>query len=171
MKKNLLFVLFFLCVGLSAQNLSLNELIALRKMDLDDAESYLVNKGWTFIKGSEPTDETLGKAIFAYGASSTYDYAESFVSIYYRTFGENRINIQFTEQNKYNEFLAGVRKFAPTPINTKVEDNKLVKVYSGATTTFESSSGVGSNRYGDQMPRWHLFIVENQDYETEFGYY
>lgn len=171
MKKILLAVLLFVFVGLSAQNLSLNELISLRKMDLDQAETFLTDKGWNYKGGSTPDEGTMGIAKFVYTRRGDFNYAESFLYFYYSSFGQNRVNIQINNKAKYLEYLTGIKKFAPSPINTKVEGDDLVKIYAGKTTTFEVTTSTGDNRYGETGSVWLLLIVENSDYENQFGYY
>ena len=171
MKKHLLFVLLFVFVGLSAQNLSLNELISLRKMSLDDAETYLTNKGWQYSKGSEAEEGKLGTAQFVLGSSGDFSFAESFLTIIHQYGSVSRISIQVSKLPKYMEYLNGVKKFAPNPINTKIDDGDLVKIYVGATTTFEFATTTASTRYGSTKTTWNLLIAENDDYENQFGYY
>lgn len=171
MKKILLTILLFVFVGLSAQNLSLNELIALRKMDLDGVESFLTKKGWHYKTGESPEEGKLGMAHFVYGTAGDFDYAESFLTFYYPVYGENRIGIQIGKSQKATEYLEAIKRFAPSPINTKVENGNLIKIYAGATTTFEFTTTKTRNSFGDDLASWFLFIVENEDYETQFGYY
>lgn len=171
MKKILLFALLFVCIGLSAQNLSLNELISLRKMSLDEAETYLTNKGWRYSQGSEAGEGNLGTAEFVFGTSGDFSYAESFLSIMHYYGSVKRVGIQISKLPKYTEYLNGVKKFASSPINTKIDKGDLVKIYVGATTTFEFTTTTVSTRYGSTKTSWYLLIAENEDYGTQFGYF
>ena len=122
-------------------------------------------------EGRAPGDGKMGSAIFVYGATHDFEYAESFLNFYYSYLGENRLSIQISKNAKYVEYLSGVKKFAPTPINSKIVDGDLVKIHKGATTTFEFTIGTASNRFGNTKSSWSLFIVENEDYGDQFGYY
>lgn len=170
MKKILFFLSFFLYVGLSAQNLSLNELIALRRMELADAENFLTNKGWHYKEGTAPDGEKLGVALFVYRPKSDYKQAESFIAYYYQEDGTRRLSIQIHTQAKYLEYLAGVNKFAPSPLNTKIKEGSLVKIYVGSTTTFHFITTARNNGLGSTGSVWKLYLVENSDYESGFGY-
>lgn len=164
-------LLFLMTVQVSAQNLSLSELISLRKMDLDEAETFLTKRGWHYRTGEAPEEGKLGSAEFVYGSNGDFDYAESFLRFYYRVYGENRIGIQIGKSQKATEYLEAIKRFAPSPINTKVENGNLIKIYVGATTTFELTTTKSRNKFGDDLASWNLFIVENEDYGEEFGYF
>lgn len=172
MKNLLTLILLCFTMGLSAQNLSLNELIALRKMGLDEVESFLTKKGWHYKTGESALDEKMGMAQFVYGTDGDFDYAESFLNFYYPpVYGENRIGIQIGKRQKATEYLEAIKRFAPSPITTKVENGNLIKIYAGATTTFEFTTTKTTDIFGDDLAFWNLFIVENEDYETQFGYF
>lgn len=170
MKKTLLFIALLLSTLSLAQNLTLNELISLRKMDLEDVESFLTKKGWNFKNGTEPQSDKLGSAIFVYGTDGDYEYAESFLNFYYSLDGTNRLSIQISKLNKYNEYLSAVKSFSPTLVKSSIENDNLQKVYKGATTTFQFTTSTSNTRYGDTKAAWGLFIVGNEDYETQYGY-
>lgn len=167
MKKFLFFIAILCCVASYAQNLTLNELISLRKMDIDEVENFLTKKGWKFKEATEPQDGKLGRLSFVYNASSDFDYAESFIYYLYGDYSdeENRIGIQITKQGKYTEYLQGVKKFGKDPY-TMVEGGNLKKIYVGATTAFEFTTSTGNNAFGDTRPSWSLFIAEKSDYSN-----
>lgn len=171
MKKNLLFVLFFLCVGLSAQNLSLNELIEMRKESLEEVETNLTRKGWQYNTGKEPTENSLGISRFVYLPKGSYNFAESFLNFYYNTFKESRIHIQVSNQSKYLEYLEAAKKIAIIPVYSKIDNGNLVKIYVGSTTTFEFTTSNTRSSSGEIVSIWKLLIAENEDYYDNFDYY
>ncbi|MFN3020132.1 hypothetical protein ACK1KB_03970 [Chryseobacterium sp. TY3] len=164
MKKLLFFIAIMCCVATYAQNLTLNELISLRKMDIEQVEDFLTKKGWKFKDVTTPEEGSLGMLSFVYNSNSDFDYAESFLRYYFGEYGqENRIWIQISRQSKYSEYLQGVKKFGKGPY-TMADNGNLKKIYSGATTAFEFTTTTASNKYGDTGSVWYLLIVENSDY-------
>ncbi|MFW2134999.1 hypothetical protein ACK2M7_01720 [Chryseobacterium sp. TY4] len=140
-------------------------------MSLHDAETYLTNKGWQYSEGSEAGEGKMGTAKFVFGSSGDFSFAESFLSIVHQYGSVKRISVQMNKLAKYTEYLNGVKKFAPSPINTKIVDGDLLKIYVGATTTFEFATTTTNTLDGNTKTTWLLFIAENDDYETQFGYY
>ena len=70
MKKKLSILIYSLSFS---QNLTLDELISLRKKDLATVEEKLTLKGWSYIRGEEPQIGNLGKATFAFNKSLLKD--------------------------------------------------------------------------------------------------
>ena len=80
--KQFLLVFAFLLTSNSifSQNLTLAQILEIKKKDLGNAEEYLTEKGWEFQNAEEPTYNTLGKATFTYNKSEMSDIAESFLT-------------------------------------------------------------------------------------------
>ena len=167
MKKLFFLVMTFLSILGYGQNLSLSELISLRKMSLEDTETYLTNKGWNYKEGEEETNEKLGSLTFVYGTNGDYEYAQSFLNKYYSSYVvENRISIQTNKQSKYLEYLNAVKGFNAILIFTGTIDGNLIKVYQGATLTFIFKTGTSNNSLGDTKSMWVLNIWTNEDYDS-----
>ena len=65
MKQKLLLLIILVFSNKSlAQNLSLDEILKLRKNDIGYVEEYLTNKGWNFLEAKEPSEEEMGSATF-----------------------------------------------------------------------------------------------------------
>ena len=170
MKKMLLLVFFTLSTLVFCQNLTLSELISLRKMSLEEAETYLTKKGWQYKGGTEAEVEKLGKAEFVYNASDDLKYGHSFIHLLYMQEQVKRIAIQTSEMLRYTEYLDGVNKFAASPKNTKIVEGDLVKIFIGPTTTFAFTTTTLNNSSGSTKTSWLLLIAENEDYNTAFGF-
>ena len=153
-----------------AQNLTLAQILEIKKMDLGNAEEYLTVKGWEFKNAEEPTDDKLGIASFTYNKSETSDLAESFLKYFYDSYSDiTRINIQISKKVKYTEYLNSIKGYGCKLINSKVENGKIVKIYRRATTTFEIKSSTSSNYYNEESAIWTIFIVSNDDYDLNWG--
>lgn len=163
MKKLLLFVLLASFSFGYGQNLSLSQLMSLRTMDLDDAETYLTQRGWNYKDSEEETDTTLGLVNFVYGTNGDFNYAESFLRKLFSYSGTNVIAIQIGKQNKYLEYLSAVKSFNPQLIFSGPEDGRLVKTYQGATTTFKFETTTANTYSGNEKASWMLTIYSNDD--------
>jgi beta-lactam-binding protein with PASTA domain len=152
------------------QNLTLAQILEVKKKDLGNAEEYLTAKGWEFKKADEPTDETLGKVSFTYNKSNTSDLAESFLTYFYSNYSDKtRIDIQINKKAKYTEYINSIKSYGCKLIKSKVENGRIVKIYRGATTTFEVTSSTSSNFYNEDSAVWFIFIVSNEDYDLNWG--
>lgn len=164
MKKLLLFVLLASISFGYAQNLSLPQLMSLRTMDLDDAELFLTQKGWSYSKGEAPSEEKFGVLQFVYNSTGDFDFGEAFIWKIYSYDGINILKAQIGKQSKYLEYLTAVKNYKPELIFSGTEDDELVKVYRGATTTFKFSTSTAENTYGDDKAVWFLRIYSNEDF-------
>lgn len=169
MKRFLLFFGLLITSVTYAQNLSLSQLMTLRKMSLEDAEIFLHARGWSYVDGTAPADGDLGTVQFAYGEVGGFDYAEAFLTLIFSDDEPNRITIQISKQSKYTEYLNGVKTFSPTLINNTVKNGGLQKVYQGATTTFIFRTVTASDRFGDENAAWLLTIMDNYIYDVTFA--
>ena len=168
----LLLVFAFLLISNNfvAQNLTLAQILEVKKKDLGNAEEYLTAKGWEFLEAEEPTFDKLGNATFTYNKSDMSSRAESFMTFYYSGYSDKtRISIQVNKKIKYNEYINSIKTYGCKLINSKVEEGKIVKIYRGATTTFEVTSSTSSNFYNEETAVWNIFIVSNEDYDLNWG--
>ena len=162
------FLLISNCV--LSQNITLAQILEIKKKDLGNAEEYLTAKGWEFNEAEEPTIDKLGNATFTYNKSDMYDLAESFLVYYYSNYSDKtRIWIQVNKKVKYTEYINSIKGYGCQLINSKVENGKIVKIYRGATTTFEVTSSTSSNVYNEESAVWFIFIVSNEDYDLNWG--
>lgn len=166
-----LFTLFFLTIRLISysQNLTLEELLALRKKDLPTAEEYLTMKKWQFISSSNQNN-VFYKGSFAYNKNSFDDSAESFISLYTSEQPKrNRLDIQIHKTEKYNSYITRIKVLGCKLIDSKIEYDEIKKIYQGATTTFIiTTSTVEDEVYTATSTVYHIFILENVEYELYF---
>ena len=170
--KQLLLVSAFLLISNNfvAQNLTLAQILEVKKKDLGNAEEYLTAKGWEFLEAEEPTSEKLGNATFTYNKSDMSSRAESFMTFFYSSYSnKTRISIQVNKKIKYTEYINSIKSYGCKLINSKVEEGRIVKIYRGATTTFEVTSSTSSNFYNEETAVWNIFIVSNDDYDLNWG--
>ena len=155
--------------NLYCQNLTLDQLVSLRKKSFGNVEETLSKKKWSFISGSEATSETMGSASFAYNKQDYNDNAESFLKFVYNDteneeICDHRIIIQFFDKSKYISYLNRLQALGCKLIKTKIEDNNIVKIYQGATTTFKITIMADKNEFNITNARYHFFIIGNVDY-------
>jgi hypothetical protein len=154
----------------SSQNLTLNQLLELKKKDIGNAEEYLTERGWEFFNAEEPTFDTMGKALFTYNKNEMSERAESFLTFLYSEYSERtRISIQINKKMKYTEYINSIKSFGCKLISSKIKDGEIVKIYRGATTTFKITSSTSTNFFNEATAVWHLFIVSNDDFDLNFG--
>ena len=170
--KHILAVFTFLFLNniLFAQNLSLAQLLEVKKKELGNAEEYLTAKNWEFIKANEPEENKLGSATFTYNKDDMSNRAESFLTYLYSdnsTF--TRISIQINQKSKYNEYINSIKAYGCKLILSKVEDGNIIKIYRGNTTTFRVTSSTSTNFFNESTAAWNLFIISNDDYEINLA--
>ena len=112
-------------------------------------------------------EDKFGLLSFVYGTNGDFEFAESFLYKMYSTYGEDRISIQISKQQKYLEYLNAVKKFNAKLLKTATSDGYLVKIYQGATTTFIFKTGTSSNNLGDTKSMWILSIWSNEDFNSQ----
>jgi hypothetical protein len=163
-------LLFILIYSLSfSQNLTLDELISLRKKDLATIEEKLTLKGWSYIRGEEPQIGNLGRASFAYNKSKYDDTAESFISYLYSDVTETkRITIQTVKKEKYNLFLGRIKALGCKLIDSNISNGDIKKVYQGATLTFIISISTQKNDFSSTSTLYKLIMMDNSDYRNNF---
>ncbi len=168
-----LFTLLFFGLSITSysQNLSLEELISLRKNDIANVEEYLSAKGWVLFSSEEGEDGSLDKVNFAYNKNEYSDSAESFLNYYYSDLtGVTRINLQIFNTIKYNPLLAKIKSYGCKLIDSTISDGKIKKTYQGATTTFMISIATRKEEYSESTDTYYtLSVLENSDYELNFS--
>ncbi|UQB69150.1 hypothetical protein [Epilithonimonas zeae] len=170
MKNFLLLIIFSLInIALQAQNLSLAQLLEIRKKNLANAEEYLVSKGWEFKEaGKADFNEEFSQVFFLYNkVPDQPDHAESYILYAFKNdFDKTKITIQFFKKAKYTEYMNAIKGYGCKLISSEIVDNEMKKIYRGATTTFIIRSTTGENNYGDEIGFWYLSILTNDDYDS-----
>jgi len=168
MKKSIfLFPIFLIVFVSNAQNLSLSQLLEIKKKNLIEVEEYLSPKGWTFVENDEPIGDFLGYGLFAFGMNQYSGNAQSFLYFFYnKSLNKIRVNIEFQSNKKYSEYLNAIKGYGCKLISSSVKKGRILKAYQGATTTFiVESSSVESSILGSASPHFSIFIFSNSDYE------
>jgi hypothetical protein len=175
--KNKYALISFLCVwilishsAVKGQNLTMGQLLEVKKKDLGHVEDYLTSKNWEFLEASDPSWDKLGSATFTYLKDNMSDRAQSFITFYYSDESSTtRLNIQVNNKYKYTEYVNAIKGFGCKMISSKVENGQIVKIYRGATTTFKITSGTVENMYNEDSASWVFLIVSNKDYDINWG--
>ena len=163
MKRILFLLLIIPCFSFS-QNLSMSELLSLRKNNIGLIEEYLTSKKWNFI-GSD--DLMIN---FSYNQENYGKAAESFIKIYYYQDDSNLnwLSIQIHKKEKYTEYLNALKSFGCVLIDSKVKDGKLVKTYQGKTLVFEVSLEENNESYSNVKSIYNIFILPIEEYREFF---
>ena len=153
-----------------SQNLTLDEVVSLRKKNIASVEEFLTAKNWSYIGSNAAQFGNLGNASFAYSKSNYDDKAEAFIDYYFsENTGRRRISLQVHKKDKYNLYLARIKYFGCKLIKSKISDNEKKKIYQGATTTFIIYVKTQSEWYSSATKTiYHFLIIENSDYELNF---
>ncbi len=159
----LISILFATFANANAQNITLDELINLRKHNLAYVEEYLTNKGWSYIG-------TKGiYARFAYNKSDFYDKAESFIRYFGNEYigSADEINIQIHDSKKYLSYINRIKSFGCKLIDNYTENSDIIKVYRGATTTFEVTVSTQKDDFYDDSTKtvYIISIMSNSFYD------
>lgn len=169
MKKIIFFILLnFSFLNIQAQNLTMAEILKLQKLNLAEAEEYLIAKKWNFFT-VESKNDYFKSISFAYDKNEWSDQALAFLSLaYYENTNElYRIYVQIHDQNKYLEYVNAIKAYKCKLISTNVDENgEIIKVYRGATSTFKIISGFATdNNHKTKDSQWTFHIYQNKIYD------
>jgi hypothetical protein len=162
------FFLFFFSKTLIAQNITLAQILEIKKKDLGSAEEFLTAKGWEFTEGIEPADGKLGTATFAYNKfKNKINGVDSFLTFMYSDYSnKTRIAMTIFKKEKYNEYINSIKSFGCKLISSKVENGAIIKIYRGQTTTFYIESRTYNNYDNESSSEWNISVVSNNDFNT-----
>ena len=164
--RNFLILLFclFLSVNALGQNLTLSEIVALRKNDLSNLDDVMTSKGWTLINANKPSTEKYGVVEYAYQLEKYSDKANSFFEYYYSGKGnDSRVRIQIHTTEKFTSYMNQIKSWGGKLIDTFVEENNIIKVYKGSTLTYRIISSPRENKYTSNT--YEILIYTNEDYD------
>ena len=125
--KRLFIVLFFTIsyFEVHGQSFLLTELINMTKMDIDNFDTYVSNKGFKFLESKE--NEYLKGITYAFNQSSYSKTADKFITLNYEYFGETNKNVTF-QTSKTVEYLNIKNQISPLGFKFKE-----TKTFEGAT--------------------------------------
>lgn len=170
MKKIVLMLLFMIAPLCYSQNLTFDELLALRKKNFANVEEFLVSRDWSFTGGEKATSDELGMMNFAYKKSLYNDRAESFLHYYIDLYGTGcMVNIQLLDKTKYIQYLNRIKALGCKLVDSKFENSAIEKTYRGSTTTIIVSvrNTVKDNSYSIK-PAYYFTILSNSNYKTNY---
>lgn len=162
MKKIALLCALVMYVTLSAQNLTMNELYNLRQQSLNQVDSYLKEKGWSFMNGVEPGYNKMGSAMYEY---QTYDDEPIFTYVHGRS-GVRRILLKIKSEEVYREYLTELTEKSGAPVEKKYRRGGIVKIFKGTTTTF-CLIETDDSTSGTKDPIYFVTLYANRDFDTQ----
>lgn len=156
MKKIVTLLLFFKIVF--SQNLSLSEVLSLKKMSIGEVEEFLTQKNWQFVKSIDPTEKEYGSISFAYNKNKYDDKAEAFITYYFDYVGLPRIGLQILYEEKYLNYVSQIKKWGGELYSSYTENGNLIKIYEGSE--FMYTFKISNVSYS---PTYYLYIKEKKD--------
>ncbi|WP_333661460.1 hypothetical protein [Chishuiella changwenlii] len=169
MKKFFTFLFFCFSIIIFAQNLTLSDLLALRKKDIAEVDEYLTKMKWSLLEAEEPTEESFGLLVYAFGKNNYNDEALSFIRYYYSNYSETKsISLQIHEASKLNTYVNQIKSWGGKLYNSYIEDGNVVKIYRGTTMTYIVLTGIQSSDYEGTKTLYNLVIYTNEDYDNNF---
>ncbi len=170
MKIIILTILLFNFVPCISQNLTLDEVVSLRKQNIAVVEETLTEKNWSLIEVKEPTEQEMGTVIFAFKKRDYNDDAQAFFKFYYSDeTGTQRVSIQLNKKEFYDNYIARIKSLGCTLKDSKLSDGSIRKIYAGKTVTFEVSIITKKNGYSETRTIYEIFILTNEDYTRNFS--
>lgn len=122
-------------MGAFGQNLTLSEILAVRTMDIAEAEEFLIGKGWDF--DGAKNEGFFSVLSFAYKMNSYDGSAESFMDYSYYDAQFSIISFLTKNENKYMEYLSQIKKRGAKLIASYIDDEgALIKEYQDSTLTY-----------------------------------
>lgn len=126
MKQHLVCICILFVTGPAlAQDLTLNNLMKLRKMGVPKIDKKLSRKGWTFMSDDKLTKGVMGRAIWAYGPDPTGEGATAWCVLYYNDTSPSRILYNVYEGNAFQKIQ---KKFSRRKMRPTSEGNMLERV-------------------------------------------
>lgn len=167
MKKIYILLLTIISYSSFSQNVTLDELLSLRKGDLATVEEKLTNKGWEYSNGVESENDSLSHATFKYHKSLYGNGAVSFITYIYSD-DWKRINIQILKKDIYNSYVARIKSLGCKLIKSKISEGNIEKVYKGSTMIFKIIISNVVENNSSTTAVYQIFIYEYADYKNNF---
>ncbi len=151
-------------INIFSQNLSLNEIISLRKKNLADFEEYLNSRGWKF--ESSEKGKLVNSISFTFNKREINNRAESFIDLKFKSdYSLVILNIQISNQTKYNEYLTKVKSKGCKLIDSEITNDGIIKIYQGPDTTFRFEASKAENEsLNSSAYIYFLTLFDTKDY-------
>jgi hypothetical protein len=153
MKKFILtFLLTISLLAGQSQSFNLAELINMTKMNIDNFDTYVSNKGFKFMEIKEA--DNIKGIVYAYNQSEYSKKADKFITLYYKYFGENNKNVTF-QTGKTIDYLNIKNQIKQLQFNfkkTEIHEGATFLIYTKGNyelslISFQSDDGLKSTNY------------------------
>lgn len=171
MKKTFSFIAVFAFVLVAnlgfAQNLSLNELIDLRKKSLTEYTNYLKSKDWKVEeKAGLSANDFGGKGLDSFRLK--HNNSESIID-YLINKKTKRILIQIRQKDVYSQYLSKLLSTGYLLIKSGLENGNIVKVYQGKKNSVKVTLASDKMNYSTESNTTFVFLImSNEDYQLNF---
>lgn len=162
----IIWLLFFLSSELTAQNLSLPQILSLQKMNLAEIEEFLTAKGWEFRGAHQDDSIDFSEINFAYSSS---DNNFSVLQIYsVGLLDKNVLELATSNQNKYTEYIEYLKSNGDNLENSYIKDKNLVKIYRDSETIYKITTASKEEATLGNVTLYLFSIVPNNPIFEEF---
>ncbi len=163
MKRAFTIILLILPLQLFAQHVSIDLLIKLHGKDVNDANDYLLERGWAFLGTEDIKDNVLQKRISWSWDPSKNNKTQAFKYINYifNTF-EDRPTTVFVQTHSRNEYLQmrkEIDSYGMKKINSEARDNAVIADFAGKNYVVRTIVAERKNE-----PTTYLFTLYNRNY-------
>lgn len=157
------------CSSISfCQNLTLDQVIAIRPKSIGALEEYLTVKNWQMTEARDATEDTRGSVHFAFNKNAYDDTAESFLSVYYSSnpLLSNRLSIQVNRRNNYNAYMSRLKALPYKLVKSKIEDGSIIKIYKSKSIAIEVITSTSTNDLSVTKTLYTFNMANLNDYES-----
>lgn len=144
------------------QNLSLDELVDLRKKNLTKFIEYLNPKGWinsneARLEASEQSSDYFRLSNKA--SKSTIEFLSS------NDIKTNRISIHVSQKETYSQYVTKIISLGYRLIKAELENGDIIKVYQGKKNTIKVTTITDKTNYSSATINTYKFLIlSNEDY-------
>ena len=156
-------ILAFLSSEISAQSLTLDQLILFQKKDVSEINDILVSKGWVFSNSTDETDDNYGITKWSYDKNKWEEgKAQAWLTQSFAEDCPSRIVYQISSKQVYVAIKQSITSYGMKKIESKVGENIISTVYQGKNYIVRIESLIGESNDNS----YYIFsIFTKDDYE------
>ena len=165
MKRLFLICLFLFAIiqNIKSQSLTLDELIKVRGMDADGAQTYLSTKGWKFSNASEGIGNEFDLSSWSFGQEAYSDRAKAFVRLYTKEGYLSKVVYQTSNRANYEVIRNKVLSYKMKKETSKIENGYITTSYIGANYFVDLTISTDNL---SNTPVYHVSITKKPMYRV-----
>lgn len=166
MKKTYIFLLTIISYSSFSQNITVDELLNLRKDNLATVEEKLTNKGWDYSSGTAPIGDRLGRAVFTYKKPSFNNLTEPLIGYYYND-NYKIVSFMYIKKELYISYLARIKALGFKLIKSDILGENIEKIYKGATVILKIS--ISNDKESKPQTVYRIDFYEYAYYKNNYA--